>query len=69
MATGDLTGDGIDEAVVALAHSAGGSGVFIYLAIVRDDSGNPDNTATISLGDRVRVIALAIEESAEAIYE
>ena len=62
MATGDLTGDGIDEAVVALAHSAGGSGVFIYLAIVRDDSGNPDNTATISLGDRVRVTALAIEE-------
>lgn len=61
MATGDLTGDGNDEAVVALAHNAGGSGVFMYLAIMRDDQGTPDNIATISLGDRVRVTALRID--------
>lgn len=61
-ASGDLDGDGIDEAVVALAHNAGGSGVFMYLAVMRDDRGIPDNIATISLGDRVRVIALGIEE-------
>ena len=61
MATGDLTGDGNDEAVVALTHNAGGSGVFMYLAIMRDDQGTPDNIATISLGDRARVTALRID--------
>ena len=62
IATGDLVGDASDEAVVALAHNAGGSGVFMYLAIMRDDRGNPDNMATISLGDRARITALAIDE-------
>lgn len=61
MATGDLVGDANHEAVVALAHNAGGSGVFMYLAVMRDDRGNPDNTATISLGDRARITALAID--------
>lgn len=62
IATGDLAGDESDEAVVALAHNAGGSGVFMYLAIMRDDRGDPDNMATISLGDRARITALAIDE-------
>ena len=61
MATGDLVGDASDEAVVALAHNAGGSGVFMYLAVMRDDRGDPDNIATISLGDRARITALAID--------
>ena len=62
MATGDLVGDASDEAVVALAHNAGGSGVFMYLAVMRDERGNPDNIATISLGDRARITALAIDD-------
>jgi uncharacterized membrane protein len=62
MANGNLTGDGADEAVVALAHNAGGSGVFMYLAIMRVDQGKPYNIATISLGDRARITALAIDE-------
>ena len=61
VATGDLAGDASAEAVVALAHDAGGSGVFMYLAVMRDDRGSPDNMATISLGDRVRITALAID--------
>ena len=61
IATGNLVGDASDEAVVALAHNAGGSGVFMYLAIMRDDRGNPDNMATISLGDRARITALGID--------
>ena len=36
MAVGDLGGDAGEEAVVALAHNAGGSGVFMYLAVMRD---------------------------------
>ena len=62
MAVGDLGGDASEEAVVALAHNAGGSGVFMYLAVMRDDRGEPVNTATISLGDRARVTALSIAE-------
>lgn len=60
MATGDLTGDGNDEAVVILAHDPGGSGVFMHLAVVSDPDGSPRNIATFSLGDRVRVMALDI---------
>ena len=60
-ASGDLTGDGVDEAVVGLAWNAGGSGVFFALAIVRNDGGTPDNIATIGLGDRVKVENLSIE--------
>ncbi|MDH3905350.1 MAG: hypothetical protein OEV16_06860 [Gammaproteobacteria bacterium] len=62
MANGDLSGDGTDEAVVVLAHNSGGSGVFLYLAIMQDDRGNPYNMATISLGDRVKVSTIDIND-------
>jgi len=62
IATGDLNGDDIDEAVVVLAHSAGGSGVFMYLATVRDNGGKPENIATVRLGDRVKVLAVRIDD-------
>ena len=60
MAMGDLNGDGHDEAVAVLAHDAGGSGAFMYLAVVSDPGGKPRNIATFSLGDRVRVTAVDI---------
>lgn len=60
-ATGDLTGDGIDEAAVVLAHNSGGSGVFVYLAVMQATRGRPENTATVRLGDRVKVMAVDIE--------
>ena len=62
MAKGDLSGDGIDEAVVLLTHNAGGSGVFMYLAVVRNQGGDPDNIATIRIGDRVKVTTLRIAD-------
>lgn len=62
IATGDLDGDDIDEVVVVLAHSSGGSGVFMYLAVVRDDGGKPENIATVRLGDRVKVLAVGIDD-------
>lgn len=62
MAQGDLDGDETDEAVVVLTSDSGGSGVFIYLAVVRESDGEPDNMATLSLGDRVRVTALSIDD-------
>jgi len=62
IAGGDLDGDETEEAIVVLAHNSGGSGVSMYLAIMRDDHGTPDNIATVSLGDRVRVSAIAIDD-------
>jgi uncharacterized membrane protein len=62
VATGDLNGDGSEEAVVVLAHNSGGSGVFMYLAVMHENGGKPDNLATIRLGDRVKVIAVDIDE-------
>jgi uncharacterized membrane protein len=47
---------------VALAHNAGGSGVFVYLAVVRNGHEGPENFATIGLGDRVRIITLEIAD-------
>ena len=60
-ATGDLTGDGVDETAVLLAHNAGGSGVFMYLAVMQATPRGPDNIATVKLGDRVKVIAIGVE--------
>ena len=60
MATGDLTGDGNDEAVVLLAHDPGGSGIFMHLAVVANPAGRPRNLATFSLGDRARVTAIDV---------
>lgn len=61
-ATGDLTGDGVDEAAVLLAHNSGGSGVFMHLAVMQASRRGPDNIATVRLGDRVKVIAVEIED-------
>ena len=61
-AMGDLTGDGIDEAALVLAHNAGGSGVFMHLAVVQASRSGPDNIATVMLGDRVKVISVTIDD-------
>jgi heat shock protein HslJ len=61
-AVGDLDGDGVEDAAVLLAENSGGSGTFIYLAAVLNRNGNPQNTATKLLGDRVQVNSLSIED-------
>jgi heat shock protein HslJ len=60
--TGDLDGDGRDEAVVLLGESRGGSGTFNYLAIVGRKEGAAVSLATTPLGDRVQVRAARIEK-------
>ena len=60
--SGDMTGDGYDEAAVFLTESAGGSGNFTYLAIVSKSGSNYQNIATRNLGDRVQVRALRLAE-------
>jgi uncharacterized membrane protein len=59
-ASGDVTGNGVDEAVVLLATNMGGSGVFFHLAVVRNHGGAPQHIGTIPLGDRVKVKSVAV---------
>lgn len=60
-AYGDLDGDGQVDAAVVLASDMGGSGTYLYLAVVQSLEGEPVNTATALLGDRVRARSLDIE--------
>jgi len=62
VARGDLDGDGQDEAAVMLVSSFGGTGVFHYVAVVRQQGEESRNVATIAAGDRIQVRDLRIEE-------
>lgn len=60
--TGDLDGDGREDAAVLLVSSGGGSGVFVELAAVVNRGGVAVHVASAPLGDRVKVKSLAIQE-------
>ena len=57
----DLEGDGSVEYVVLLAESSGGSGTFIYMAVMKEAADGFHNVATTLLGDRVEVKSLWFE--------
>jgi heat shock protein HslJ len=52
--SGDLDGDGADEAAVLLWENSGGSGTRLYIAVVGRENGSPVNLATALVGDRVQ---------------
>jgi hypothetical protein len=60
-AFGDLNGDGVNDAAVVLAANMGGSGTFVHLAAVVNQNGTPQHVASVSLGDRVKIEAMAIK--------
>ena len=60
--TGDLNADGLEDAIALLAINTGGTGTFIHLAAVIQETGALSHTATLFLGDRVRVESLNIED-------
>ncbi len=60
IATGDLNGDGVDDAAVILTADPGDSGVFYYLAAVVNEAGQPRHVASVVLGDRIQVKSLSI---------
>lgn len=62
MALGDLDGDGVDDAAVTLATNTGGSGTFIELVAVLYDNGVAVPVASESLGDRVGISSVGIED-------
>ena len=61
-AVGDLNGDGTADAAVILAANTGGSGVFVTLAAVANDSGKPQPIAYADLGDRTQVKSISIAD-------
>ncbi len=58
----DLDGDGIEEAAVVLITDTGGSGTFYDLAVVKNHEGELINTALTTLGDRVQINSLTVED-------
>lgn len=58
---GDLDGDGAEEAVTLLAENSGGSGEYLYLALMDRAAGAVRNVATAQIGDRVEVRDARIE--------
>lgn len=61
-ASGDLNGDGRKDAAVILAANGGGSGTFMSLGTVLNEAGQPMQTASEDLGDRVVVKSIAIAD-------
>jgi len=55
--SGDVDGDGIEEAIVLLDESAGGSGTFVHLALMGRRGDDVVSRATARVGDRVQVRA------------
>jgi len=60
-ATGDLDDDELNEIVVALVTNFGGSGTYVYLAVVDTTEKGTRSVATTGLGDRVQIRSLAVE--------
>lgn len=58
---GKITDHEADSAVVFLAESSGGSGTFLYLALVEKHNGELVNTHTVPVGDRVQIRDVHIE--------
>ena len=59
---GDLDGDPLDEVVVFLGESGGGSGEYIYIAVLKKLNSGLNNIATKLLGDRIQIKEARIED-------
>jgi heat shock protein HslJ len=60
--TGDLDGDGTDDAVVLLNYAPGGTGQLLHLAVMARKNGRIQNVATTLIGDRVQIRDVRIEQ-------
>jgi hypothetical protein len=67
VAFGDLDGDGVDDAVVVLVSSGGGSGIFYQLVAVRQRNGIVETPAVKSLGDRIMINQINITNRIVAV--
>ena len=60
--TGDLDGDGTDDAVVLLNYAPGGTGQLLHLAVMARKKDKIQNVATTLIGDRVEIRDVRIEQ-------
>ena len=61
VAFGDLNGDGAEDAAVIIAENYGGTGVFVSVAAVLNDRGQPRHVALYGIDDRPMINAFRIE--------
>lgn len=59
-AAGDLNGDGVPDAAVIIIAERGGSDSRCELAAVVNEGGRPRHGASVSLGERAKVLSLGI---------
>jgi heat shock protein HslJ len=59
---GDLNGDGVQDAVIVLWATTGGSGFYNYIAGVINQNGKAQPTQAILLGDRIKIKDLSIQD-------
>lgn len=60
--SGDVNGDGLDEAAALLWESSGGSGTRLYLAVMGRRDGDIENFGTALIGDRVQIRSGRLED-------
>ncbi|MSU55918.1 MAG: VCBS repeat-containing protein [Candidatus Taylorbacteria bacterium] len=60
-AYGDLNGDGALDMAVTFVENTGGNGYFNYLAVFVNQKGTPHYIASASLGDRVTINKISID--------
>ena len=53
--TGDLDGDGKNETAAILWQNSGGTGTFVYIAVMSRVNGDVTNLATVPVGDRIQI--------------
>jgi hypothetical protein len=59
--SGDLDGDGDEDAVLFLTHDPGGSGTFYYVAAAVNEEGLSRGTNAVLLGDRISPEKIGIQ--------
>jgi hypothetical protein len=59
---GDLNGDGADDAAVILAENYGGTGVFVSVAAVLNENGQPRHAASFGIDDRPSINSFRIQD-------
>lgn len=62
VASGDLNGDGADDAVVVLGYNSGGTGTFYHLAAVLNRDGLPEAAGAYFIGDRVIIQQVLVRD-------
>ncbi|MEP1473166.1 MAG: META domain-containing protein [Halieaceae bacterium] len=67
VARADLTGNGVEDAVVLVNFAPGGTGQLLHLALMTASDGKPEQTAAAFIGDRVRVRDLRVEGDTVAL--